>query len=79
MNYVEIYHKIYTALLVDGHEDDHDNYEIIQSTRSAAADITYSLWKFLLTCENYPSKNALNQIEEVTNDTINSIKNTLKN
>lgn len=78
MNYVEIYNKIYTALLVDGYEDDHDNYQVIQATRSAAADITYSLWKFLLACENCPSKNTLIEVQQVTNATITAITNSLK-
>lgn len=77
MNYIEIYNKVYTALLVDGYEDDHDNYDIIQSTRSAAADITYSLWKFLLACENYPHKNVVTQIESIIENSLSSIKNTI--
>jgi hypothetical protein len=77
MNYIEIYNKVYTALLVDGHQDDHDNYQIIQSTRSAAAEITYALWKFLLACENYPTKNTVDQIEAIVEDTLGSIKNTI--
>lgn len=77
MNYTEIYKKIYNALLKDGYNDDYYEYDIIQITRSAASDITYHLWRFLLACENHPGKIMINQVTDVVDDTLQAIQNSM--
>ena len=75
MNYTEIYNKVYKSLLKDGYADDHYQYSIIQITRSAASEITYNLWRFLLACENHPTPSMVKQVDEIVTDTLNAIKN----
>lgn len=77
MNYAEIYNKIYKSLLKDGYTDDHYEYNVIQITRSAASDITYNLWRFLLACENYPLPSMVKQVDEIVADTLNAIQNAI--
>lgn len=79
MNYVEIYNKIYKALLKDGYEDDHHEYGIVQITRAAASEITYSLWRFLLSCENHPMPSMIKEVDQIIEDTLLSISNAVEN
>lgn len=78
MNYSEIYNKIYKSLLSDGYLDDHYQFGIVQITRSAASDIAYHLWRFLLACENHSSPSANSQVINIVSDTINSINNSIQ-
>ena len=72
MNYTEIYRKIYDSLLMDGYTDDHHDFDIVQTTRDAASQITRALWQFLLICENYPTVNLTSEIGTIVQDYIQS-------